>query len=290
MRGGENMRCTNCGHELAENTQFCGSCGQRNDRMQQIEMAEKKDNDKNISASVIAFVGIAVGLGLGYFLGVVLQKPDIPEFVAHGIAPYLMNVLPIIFTVIFSFVLYKDLYNRVRFILSCAGGAWLCYIIQFVVTMFGKLIVLITESATWEEANTELNGIITIVCAIVGCVVYAVSGALLVYATSLYSSEKETARGTEQNAQEYPYSQTPNNPATQVNYIRTAPMKSPKSRGAALALCFFFGIFGIHRFYVGKIGTGVLWLLTGGLFGIGDFIDFFMLLFGTFKDADGLRL
>ncbi len=39
----------------------------------------------------------------------------------------------------------------------------------------------------------------------------------------------------------------------------------------------FFGVFGIHRFYMGKIGTGILWLLTGGLFFIGWVYDFFTL-------------
>ena len=33
---------------------------------------------------------------------------------------------------------------------------------------------------------------------------------------------------------------------------------SPRSRLATLLLCFFFGVFGVHRFYVGKVGTGLL--------------------------------
>lgn len=46
---------------------------------------------------------------------------------------------------------------------------------------------------------------------------------------------------------------------------------------AAWILQTFLGVFGIHRFYLGKIGTGVLWLLTGGLLGIGYIYDFFTL-------------
>ena len=39
----------------------------------------------------------------------------------------------------------------------------------------------------------------------------------------------------------------------------------------------FLGLFGIHRFYLGKWGTGLIWLVSGGLFGIGYAYDFFTL-------------
>ncbi|MEP4078674.1 NINE protein [Haloferula sp.] len=39
----------------------------------------------------------------------------------------------------------------------------------------------------------------------------------------------------------------------------------------------FLGFLGIHRFYLGKVGTGILWLLTGGLVGIGYLYDYFTL-------------
>lgn len=65
---------------------------------------------------------------------------------------------------------------------------------------------------------------------------------------------------------------------------------STRSRGTAAVLCFSFGLFGIHRFYAGKVGTGLLWLLTAGLCGIGAFIDFIMIICGSFKDGDGMLI
>lgn len=62
---------------------------------------------------------------------------------------------------------------------------------------------------------------------------------------------------------------------------------SDKSRLVALLLCLFVGGLGIHRFYTGKVGTGVLWLLTGGCFGIGCLVDLIMIICGSFKDKYG---
>jgi len=71
------------------------------------------------------------------------------------------------------------------------------------------------------------------------------------------------------------------------NYVT---MTSDKKKGTALLLCLFLGWLGAHRFYVGKIGTGLLYALTFGFFFIGIVIDFFSILFGSFRDNVGAPL
>jgi TM2 domain-containing membrane protein YozV len=58
----------------------------------------------------------------------------------------------------------------------------------------------------------------------------------------------------------------------------------------AFLLCFFFGVFGFHRFYVGKIATGILQLLTAGGLGIWTLIDFVMIIVGAFTDKAGNKI
>jgi TM2 domain-containing membrane protein YozV len=62
---------------------------------------------------------------------------------------------------------------------------------------------------------------------------------------------------------------------------------SPKLRLAAALFCGFFGYLGIHRFYVGKIGTGILMILTAGGLGIWVVIDFIFIVLGKFHDKEG---
>jgi len=50
------------------------------------------------------------------------------------------------------------------------------------------------------------------------------------------------------------------------------------------------GIAGLQRFYVGKVGTGLIWLLTGGLLGVGQLFDVIMIAMGRFRDREGLPL
>jgi hypothetical protein len=54
-----------------------------------------------------------------------------------------------------------------------------------------------------------------------------------------------------------------------------------------LLLCFFVGVFGVHRFYTGHTVIGVVQLLTLGGCGIWVLIDFIIIIIGTFKDSNG---
>jgi TM2 domain-containing membrane protein YozV len=65
---------------------------------------------------------------------------------------------------------------------------------------------------------------------------------------------------------------------------------SPKGFVPTILLCFFLGTFGIHRFYVGKVGTGIAQLLTFGGLGIWTLVDFIMVVTGNFKDGAGLPI
>ena len=86
---------------------------------------------------------------------------------------------------------------------------------------------------------------------------------------------------------------TNSNESTNTNVNNNVGILAPrKSRFIALILCIIglFGIGGLHRFYVGKIGSGAVHLVTCGICYVGTIFDLICILAGTFRDSYGQPL
>ena len=70
----------------------------------------------------------------------------------------------------------------------------------------------------------------------------------------------------------------------------TNAVPAGKSKMATLILCIFLGYFGVHRFYTGKIGTGIIYLFTAGIFGIGWIVDIITIAVGSYRDGNNRPL
>ncbi|GHO53956.1 TM2 domain-containing protein [Ktedonobacter robiniae] len=94
----------------------------------------------------------------------------------------------------------------------------------------------------------------------------------------------------QQGYQQPPFQQGYQQPPFQQGYPQPGYPQQGKDWLITLLLCFFLGWLGVHRFYVGKTGTGIAMLLTLGGCGIWAFIDFILIITGSFTDANGQPL
>ena len=101
------------------------------------------------------------------------------------------------------------------------------------------------------------------------------------------SNSSQASSSNPSTSSTHHYSSTVEIKVKQPNYERYGHSISPKSRTIVLILWILLGALGVHYFYAGRIGMGLLWLITGGFFGIGLVIDLIVILTGTFKDSYG---
>ena len=72
--------------------------------------------------------------------------------------------------------------------------------------------------------------------------------------------------------------------------VSRAQGESDKRRLKVLILCLLFGVFGVHRFYVGKTASGIFQLITIGGAGIWMLVDLVIIAFGDFTDGGGNKI
>lgn len=75
-----------------------------------------------------------------------------------------------------------------------------------------------------------------------------------------------------------------------MSMARYTSLTSDKNKDTTLILCIFGGAFGLHQFYVGNLGNGLLYLFTVGFFCFGWIGDIIKILLGSFRDNAGMPL
>jgi|GEM_PF-916586 len=74
------------------------------------------------------------------------------------------------------------------------------------------------------------------------------------------------------------------------NALAAPDAKDSYKWSSTVLFAMLWGLFGAHRFYVRKTGTGIIWFCTLGLWGVGALVDLIMIARGSFKDKDGNKI
>ncbi|HCO94610.1 MAG TPA: hypothetical protein DIU00_11780 [Phycisphaerales bacterium] len=216
---------------------------------------------------VLWLVGFFMTLGLGLFLtilaGVGLCGSDFASTLAFGVDSLILSL--------FCFVgALRGKFN-----------GWYRYIIKPGILLICVLTVVFSSICMGNLRLNDAMFLFLLMMIILPAVAFFIIAFL---PASLFVGRVSKPAGTSAASSKQPAVSSPKAPAGVSSYKRLWAMllAAPGLTGFPLA--------GLHRFYVGKIGTGILWFLTGGLFMVGQIIDMILILTGNFKDRYGLPL
>lgn len=314
MLGDKFMYCKKCGNEIKDGSLFCTKCGEKlltdsnNININNIEAStpvyNQNFNKKPLEkcawfAPVSVVISILLMFGVRFvFFGFILPNFQSPEGYFTGseycIAATVQNVLILLIPIITSAGLFfaatsgTTQNDRKKVITACFLPALLSTIIWQLPSTFTMIMTDILKVSLYEVSI--INTIATVILSILGAVAsfYFILNSFRAIDRDCNENSSANTNTNYQQVDDLNFQQ--DQVVTNTQQTVYTPMKSSKSKTAAGLLCFFLGELGIHRFYVGKIGTGILWLFTGGLFGLGWFIDLLTIIFGGFKDSNGLYL
>lgn len=299
------MYCSQCGRPLNKNGS-CPACsaGTVNPAAATIATARKPLTSYAWLGPIVAIISTVLYTYLFF-------KRDLLEFInfellKHAVdynESYLIaasNIIAGVFVVVlpcmFSFILFKIVLSKQPLVIKKISAV-LCFL-----PAGGQLAVFSLFSCIFGFAQYAIIELYYVIVYIVFCLVGALVSFVLLRKCFSLIEELYSSNLNETKMVATTVVNTTTTPKGRVNMDNAGYAKqgdgtetpvepdSPKSKAVAALLCFFLGALGVHRFYAGKIGTGVLWLLTAGLFGIGSLVDFFIILFGGFQDAEGRKI
>lgn len=144
------------------------------------------------------------------------------------------------------------------------------FLAVFIVSIIILIIFLVPQ---WEKVTDMLNG-------------------MMDWATSLFQKKEQSKKNTGIQKSHPPSVVADSAPKKKLAFWKQIQRVSPYKKSVALILCLpgFLGIGGLQRLYVRSWFTGIIYLLTGGLFGIGTVADIVMILTNHFRDGNNLYL